>query len=120
VLIAAAIYYLITQTTDTMNDAWHTAVSNDNFRHYIRDVWEGLMGGLLGQQVIWNHYRKRKPITRLERFEKRLWIASPKDSDRLKIREMLVSPGWVGVYAIPGNCPTAGPRADLCAPDSLR
>jgi hypothetical protein len=56
--IVAAIYYLTTQTTDTMNNAWHSLVSDSNLRHAIRDVGEGVLGGLLAQAIIYNHFKK--------------------------------------------------------------
>lgn len=103
VLIAVAVYYLITQTTDTMNNAWHTAVPNDHLRHDIRDVGEGVFGALLGVLVGWNTYVKRKPINRFDRFEmERLKLASLKDTHRLKFRQVLLGLLYVLPYAVPG------------------
>jgi len=103
VLIAVAVYYLLTQTTDTMNDTWHAAVPNDSLRHDIRDVGEGVFGALLGVLVGWNTYTKRKPINRFDRFEmKWLRLASLKDSHRLKVRQVLLGLLYVPFFAIPG------------------
>jgi hypothetical protein len=56
--IVAALYYLITQTTDTMNAAWHSLVPNSDLRHAIRDVGEGVLGGLLAQAIVYNYFKK--------------------------------------------------------------
>jgi hypothetical protein len=101
-LIVAAIYYLLTQTTGTGNRIWHDMIPNDALRHNIRDVSEGLLGGLLGQQIVWNHYRKRKALSRLDEFEIRHHIANPKDDRRFSIWQLLSTPWLVLLYAVPG------------------
>lgn len=56
--IIAALYYLITQTTTTMNNGWHALVPNSDLRHAIRNVGEGVLGGFLAQAIIYNHFKK--------------------------------------------------------------
>jgi hypothetical protein len=101
-LIMAGLYYVITQLDPDMKELWHTLVSNDHLRHNIRDVGEGFLGGLLAQQVIWNHYRKRRALTRLDRLEMRLHIANLKDDKQLSFWQLLASPFLAVLYAIPG------------------
>lgn len=56
--IIVSLYYLLFETTSTMNNWWHTAVSDSNLRHAIRDVGEGVLGGMLAQAVVYNHFKK--------------------------------------------------------------
>lgn len=56
--VIAALYYLITQKSQTMNDGWHQLVPNSDLRHAIRDVGEGVLGGLLAQGVVYNHFKR--------------------------------------------------------------
>jgi hypothetical protein len=101
-LVAAGAYYAITQTTTTMDNLWHSIVPNDELRHDIRDIGEGVLGGFLGQQIIWNHFRRRRPMNRLDRFEERWHIANLKDGKPLSGWQVLASP-WLGLlYGIPG------------------
>jgi hypothetical protein len=102
-LAVAGLYYLVFQVNPTMNELWHTAVSNSDLRHNIRDIGEGLLGGLLAQQVIWNHYKKRSTeLTWLDRLEIRLHIANVKDDKPLSLGQLLASPFLALLYAIPG------------------
>lgn len=86
-LIITAIYYLLFELNPTMNHAWHSAVSDSDLRHNIRGVAEGLLGGFLAQQIIWNHYKRSvlkknyKPIT---------------------VQKLLFSPIKAILYALPG------------------
>lgn len=103
-LMAVAVYYLLTQVYQPANDAWHGLVPNDHLRHAIRNVGEGFMGGLLGQQIIWNHYRRSryKPLNWLDRQEIRWGIANIRDSKPLSVRQLLASPFVALLYAVPG------------------
>lgn len=56
--IIAALYYLLTQKSQTMNNGWHQLVSDSNLRHAIRDVGEGVLGGLLAQGIVYNYFKK--------------------------------------------------------------
>lgn len=85
ILIVAALYYLIFQTTPFMKNGWHNLVPEDNLRHNIRDVGEGLLGGLLAQMIIWNHWKKKlkKKPNFLDRLEFKLHIPNPKCDRRI-------------------------------------
>lgn len=56
--IVAALYYLITQKSQTMNHSWHALVPDSNLRHAIRDVGEGVLGGFLAQAIIYNYFKR--------------------------------------------------------------
>ncbi len=58
VLIVAAIYYGVFETTYTMHHWWHQVVSDSATRHNIRDVGEGVLGALMAKAVLWNHFTK--------------------------------------------------------------
>ena len=64
-LVIAAIYYMLFELWKPATDAWHTVVSNGDLRHNIRDVGEGLLGGLYAQAILWNHWRKPGLIRRI-------------------------------------------------------
>ena len=73
------------------------------WRHLIRNVGEGLLGGVLGQAIIWNHYKvKPKPRGRIDRFEIALHIPNLKDDRPTSAWQMLMLPLLVLIYAIPG------------------
>lgn len=57
-LIVVALYYIIFETTGTMNNAWHHLVPNGNLRHEIRNVGEGVLGAFLAKGIMWNHFTK--------------------------------------------------------------
>lgn len=101
VAMVASIYYLIFQQIDIVNAAWHTAVPNDYIRHAFRDVGEGLIGCLVGKQIIWNHYQKKRPINRIDRFEIKWHIANVKDNRKLSFLQLLATPPLVIIYAMP-------------------
>lgn len=101
VLIVAGLYYLLFEVNPTMTRLWHQAVSNNDLRHNIRNVGEGFLGGLLAQQVVWNHFRKRKPKSLLDKTEIALHIPNVKDDRRLSIGLVAVPLLAVG-YAVPG------------------
>lgn len=101
VLIVAGLYYLLFEVNPTMTTLWHQAISNSDLRHNIRNVGEGFLGGLLAQQVVWNHFRKRKPKNLLDKTEIALHIPNVKDDRRLSAGLMLV-PFLAILYAVPG------------------
>ncbi len=84
-----------------MTKLWHHAVSDNALRHSIRNVGEGFLGGLLAQQVVWNHFRKRKPKNLLDKLEIALHIPNVKDDRRLSVGLVLV-PLLAIAYAVPG------------------
>lgn len=58
VLIIAALYYLITQTSPTVKHWWDTTVTPASLRHDIRDVGEGVLASCLAQGVVWNAFAR--------------------------------------------------------------
>src|SRR5205807_2101665 len=77
-LIVAALYYLAFQTIPGVKYDWDHALTGGlhfwglhvrlallsaahwaQWRHLIRNVGEGLLGGVLAQAIIWNHFRVR-------------------------------------------------------------
>lgn len=58
VLIVAALYYLITQTSPTVKHWWDTTVRPASVRHDIRDVGEGVLASCLAQAIVWNHFSR--------------------------------------------------------------
>jgi len=101
VLIVAGLYYVLFEVNPTMTKLWHQVVSNSDLRHNIRNVGEGFLGGLLAQQVVWNHFRKRKPKNPLDKTEIALHIPNVKDERRLSIG-LVVVPFLAVAYAVPG------------------
>lgn len=104
-LMVVAVYYLLFEVNPTMTALWHRAVPDNNTRHNIRYVAEGLLGGFLAQQIVWNHYRRRTPLpppTALDRLEIRIGVPNPKAGRRLSLKQLLVSPLLALLYAIPG------------------
>src|ERR1700736_5975862 len=88
-LIVVALYYLAFQTIPGVKYDWDHALTGGlhfwglhvdlallskahwaEWRHLIRNVGEGLLGGILGQAIIWNHYKVRaKPRNRVDDVE---------------------------------------------------
>lgn len=104
-MIVVALYYLLFETTDTMNNWWHSFVSDSSLRHAIRDVSEGLLGGLLAQHFVRNRYKRlNKPVklNALDRLEIRLHIANVKDDKRLSFWQLLATPFLVLLYGSVG------------------
>ena len=127
-LIVVALYYLAFQTIAGVKYDWDHALTGglhfwglhvhlallskahwSQWRHLIRNVGEGLLGGILGQAVIWNHYKVR-PRARnwIDRIEIALHIPNLKDERRTSGWQMLALPLLVLVYAIPGFLIGAG------------
>ena len=127
-LIVVALYYLAFQTIPGVKSDWDHALTGGlhfwgfhahlallskahwaQWRHLIRNVGEGLLGGILGQAIIWNHYRvKAKPRTRVDELEIALHIPNLKDGRRTSGLQMVALPLLVLVYAIPGFAIGAG------------
>lgn len=108
-LAVAGLYYLLFEVYAPFTHAWHTVIPNSTYRHDVRDVGEGLLGGLAGQQVIWNHYKKStwKAIyglgqSRADVLEKRFYIPNLKDGKPFSIGRLFATPPLVLLYAIPG------------------
>ncbi|MEA2146176.1 MAG: hypothetical protein QOG59_1763 [Solirubrobacteraceae bacterium] len=121
-LIVVALYYLAFQTIPGVKYDWdhaltgglhfwnvkvHLALMSNahwaQWRHLIRNVAEGLLGGVLGQAIIWNHFKvKPKPRTWVDRVEIALHIPNLKDERRTSGWQLLALPLLVLLYAIPG------------------
>ncbi len=102
-LAAAGTYYLLFEVNPTMTALWHRAVSDPNLRHSIRNIGEGLYGGLFAQAVVWNHFKKRKlERKRLDNLEIKLHISNLKDDKPLSVLQLLATPFLVLLYAAPG------------------
>lgn len=127
-LIVVALYYLAFQTVSGVKYDWDHALTGGlhlwglhvdlallsrahwaEWRHLIRNVGEGLLGGVLAQATIWNHYKvKAKPRDWIDNVEIALHIPNLKDERRTSGWQMLVLPLLVLVYAIPGFAIGAG------------
>jgi hypothetical protein len=127
-LIVVALYYLAFQTIPGVKYDWDHAFTGGlhfwglhvhlallskahwaEWRHLIRNVGEGLLGGMLGQAIIWNHFRvKPKPRNWVDKLEIALHIPNLKDDRRTSGWQMLALPLLVLVYAIPGFAIGAG------------
>jgi hypothetical protein len=102
-LSMAGLYFVVFETIPSVTAWWHARVPDPETRHMYRDVCEGLLGGLLAQQVIWNHYKSRKTeLNWLDRLEIWLHIANVKDNRPLSLKQLLATPVLVIIYALPG------------------
>lgn len=102
-LIITALYYLLFEVYAPMTNWWHNTVPNSGLRHSIRDVAEGLLGGLLAQQIIWNAFKKRKQKKSvLDKTEIALHIPNLKSGKRLSPFELVAAVPLVLLYAVPG------------------
>ncbi len=127
-LIVVALYYLAFQTIPGVKYDWdhlltgglhfwgvhvHLALLSKahwaEWRHLIRNVGEGLLGGVLGQAIIWNHFKHPpKPRNWIDRVEIALHIPNLKDDRRTSGWQLMALPVLVLVYAIPGFAIGAG------------
>jgi hypothetical protein len=127
-LIVVALYYLVFETIPGVKYDWDHALTGGlhvwgvhihlallstahwaEWRHLIRNVGEGLLGGVLAQAIVWNHYKvKPKPKNRVDRLEIALHIPNLKDDRRMSGGQILALPLLVLVYAIPGFAIGAG------------
>jgi hypothetical protein len=112
ILIVAALYYVLLETHvklpligETNTQAWHRLVPDNTLRHNIRDVGEGLLGGLLGIAFTYNHYRhvrRRAHLNAIDRTEIALAIPNVKDDRRLSAWQAMYGLLLIPVYAAVG------------------
>ena len=102
ILIVAALYYVALETGvklplihETNTQAWHRLVPDKSLRHNIRDVGEGLLGGLLGIAFTYNHYRHARRGARLRRIDRlEISLAIPNVHDDRKLS------AWQAIYGL--------------------
>ncbi len=134
-LIVVALYYLAFETIPGVKYDWdhlftgglhfwglhvHLALLAKahwaSWRHLVRNVGEGLLGGVLAQAIIWNHFKvKPKPRSGIDKFEIGLHIPNLKDERRTSGWQMLALPVLILLYAIPGFAIGAGVRQLILA-----
>ena len=109
ILIVAALYYVLLETHvklpfihETNTQAWHHLVPRSSLRHDIRDVGEGLLGGLLGTAFAYNHYRRRGRKNAIDRAEIALRIPNLKDERKLSWWQIIFGSLLIPVYAAVG------------------
>jgi hypothetical protein len=127
-LIVVALYYIAFELIPGVKYDWDHALTGQlhfwglhvhlallskahwaGWRHLIRNVGEGLLGGVLAQAIIWNHYKRRpRPRNRVDELEIALHIPNLKDGRRTSGVQMILLPLLVLVYAIPGFAIGAG------------
>jgi hypothetical protein len=105
----AALYYLLLEThvrlpilNETNTQAWHHAVPNSKLRHDIRDVGEGLLGGILAIAFTYNHYRRIGTANAVDRLELRLRIPNLKSGRKLSWWQIVLGVLLIPVYASVG------------------
>ncbi len=121
-LIVVALYYLAFQLIPGVKYDWDHALTGQlhfwglkvhlallsgahwaQWRHLVRNVGEGLLGGILAQAIIWNHFKvKPRPRNWIDDFEIALHIPNLKDERRLSGGQLLALPILVLIFAIPG------------------
>lgn len=100
VLAVVALYYDIFETIPAVTRAWHRLIPDPALRHAVRDVGEGLLGGLGGVYAVRNRYKVLKPKNRLDRLEiDHLHIPNVKDDKRSSLWWLLGLPVLVIIYA---------------------
>jgi len=109
ILIVAALYYIVFEThvhvpviDQTNTQAWHNLIPDAKLRHDIRDVGEGLLGGLLGIAFVYNHYRRHGAKNRIDRAEIALGIPNIKDDRKLVWWQAIYGCLLIPVYAVVG------------------
>jgi hypothetical protein len=127
-LIVVALYYLAFQMIPGVKYDWDHALTGGlhfwglkvhlallssghwrQWRHLIRNVGEGLLGGVLAQAIVWNHFKRRpRPRNRIDELEIALHIPNLKDDRRLSGWQLLALPFLVLIFAIPGFAIGAG------------
>ncbi len=106
----AALYYILFETKvhlpglgETNTQAWHRAIPDSTLRHDIRNVGEGLFGGLLAIAVTYNHYRRLgRPRNAVDRVEIALGIPNLKDERKLTWWQIPYGILLIPVYAAVG------------------
>jgi hypothetical protein len=105
----AAAYYLLFETRvrlpiigETNTQAWHHTVTDAKLRHNIRDVGEGLFGGLLAISLAYNHYRRVGGRHIVDRIEIALRIPNVKSARKLAWWQIVLGVALIPVYASVG------------------
>jgi hypothetical protein len=105
----AAAYYLLLETKvrlpglgETNTQAWHHLVPNSSLRHNIRDVGEGLFGGLLAISLTYNHYRRIGRRNLVDRIEISLGVPNVKSGRKLAWWQIVLGVLLIPVYASVG------------------
>jgi hypothetical protein len=105
----AAIYYLLLETkvhlpviNETNTQAWHHTVPNSTLRHDIRDVGEGLFGGLLAISLAYNHYRRIGNKNIIDKVELALRIPNLKSGRKLAWWQIILGVLLIPLYASVG------------------
>jgi hypothetical protein len=105
----AALYYILLETHvrlpiihETNTQAWHRLVPNSTLRHDIRDVGEGLLGGILAIGFAYNHYRRIGKPNAVDRLEMRLRIPNLKSGRKLAWWQVVLGLLLIPVYASVG------------------
>lgn len=103
-LVIVALYYIVLETYHPITVVWHEVASSNYWRHLLRGVGEGLLGGTLGQMLVWNAYTKksRSAPHLLDKIEMKLRIPNIKDPRRVNIWQLLAFPFLVILYGAPG------------------
>jgi hypothetical protein len=102
-VVMIALYYLGFEVIHPITRLWHSLVPNRTLRHDIRDVGEGLLGSFVAQQMVWNHYKKRKTtLSRIDSVELALHIPNLNQDRPLSKLQLATSPLIALSYAIPG------------------
>lgn len=107
-LIVTGLYYLLTQTNHTIKHAWDHLFNTSwwpYWRHLIRNVGEGVLGGTLAQLIAFNIYKKRNLKTKLhvfDRLEIKLHIPNLKSTRRPTAKQYVAFPFLIIIYALPG------------------
>lgn len=108
-LFITGLYYLLFEVNSSAAAWWHSVIPDAALRHTIRDVAEGLYGGAVAQQLVWNPFKSRrtrylaKPMNRLDRLEDLLRVPnlrSGRDLSFWQIPYALVI--WAPVYGSVG------------------
>lgn len=104
ICIIAALYYLILEKIGFMHSLWHEAVPESPLRHAIRDVGEGLLGGILAITLSWNHYKKigKTKLSPLDKLEQKLHIPNLKDAKPFSAAQLTALLILVPLYALLG------------------
>src|SRR5579859_6514003 len=107
--VVAALYYLLFEThvrlpgsNETNTQAWHHLVPNSTLRHDIRDVGEGLFGGLLAISITFNHFKRIGRRDLVDRIEIALGIPNRKSGQKLAGWQILLGLLLIPVYASVG------------------
>jgi hypothetical protein len=102
----AAAYYILLEThvrlpfiNETNTQAWHRLVPEAKLRHNIRDVGEGLFGGLLAISLAYNHYRRIGREHLVDRIEIALRIPNVKSGRKLAWWQIVLGILLIPVYA---------------------